>query len=123
MKRLSIGALPAILLLLGSCGGTVAPASSSPASPSAAAASGAKPAGSASSSAGSAAAAASTGAAGSQIVLTQADDPVTLNPAISALATTVYHSQFVFDGLTRPDKDLRPAPSLAETWEASADGR
>jgi peptide/nickel transport system substrate-binding protein len=61
-------------------------------------------------------------ASGGQIVLSQADDPVTLNPAISALATTVYHSQFVFDGLTRPDKKLRPSPSLAESWEVSPDG-
>src|SRR5262249_37581640 len=59
---------------------------------------------------------------GGQIILTQADDPVTLDPAISALATTIYHSQFVFDGLTRPDKNLRPSPSLAESWDVSSDG-
>jgi peptide/nickel transport system substrate-binding protein len=59
---------------------------------------------------------------GGQIIVTQADDPVTLDPAISALATTIYHSQFVFDGLTRPDKNLRPSPSLAESWDVSSDG-
>jgi peptide/nickel transport system substrate-binding protein len=57
-----------------------------------------------------------------QIVLSEADDPATLNPAISALAVTSYHAQFVFDGLTRPDKDMRPSPSLAESWVRSADG-
>lgn len=61
-------------------------------------------------------------AAGGQIVFANNTEPTTLNPAFSPISTVIYFSQFLFDGLTRPDDNLRPAPSLAESWEAGEDG-
>jgi peptide/nickel transport system substrate-binding protein len=60
--------------------------------------------------------------AGGQIVLSGSSDPLTLNPAFTPVSTTIYYSQFLFDGLTRPDDNLRPIPSLAESWDISPDG-
>ncbi len=61
-------------------------------------------------------------ATGGQIVLSGSSEPLTLNPAFTPVSTTIYYSQLLFDGLTRPDDNLRPAPSLAESWEISPDG-
>jgi peptide/nickel transport system substrate-binding protein len=63
-----------------------------------------------------------TQAAGGQIVFANTSEPTTLNPAFSPISTVIYFSQFLFDGLTRPDDNLRPAPSLAESWEVGEDG-
>jgi peptide/nickel transport system substrate-binding protein len=59
---------------------------------------------------------------GGQIVFANTSEPTTLNPAFSPISTVIYFSQFIFDGLTRPDDALRPAPSLAESWEVAPDG-
>ncbi|TAK21203.1 MAG: hypothetical protein EPO26_14795 [Chloroflexota bacterium] len=59
---------------------------------------------------------------GDQIVFSVTGTPLTLNPAFSAVSDTIYFSQFFFDGLTRPDDSLQPAPSLAESWTVSPDG-
>jgi peptide/nickel transport system substrate-binding protein len=59
--------------------------------------------------------------AGGQIVISNQSEPLTLNPAFTAVSTTIYFSQLLFDGLTRPDDDLRPIPSLAESWQVSPD--
>jgi peptide/nickel transport system substrate-binding protein len=59
--------------------------------------------------------------AGGQIVISSQSEPLTLNPAFTAVSTTIYYSQLLFDGLTRPDDNLRPVPSLAESWQVSPD--
>jgi peptide/nickel transport system substrate-binding protein len=49
-------------------------------------------------------------------------DP-TLNPwSPNAFVESVFVNRVLFDGLTKPGKDLAPAPDLAESWETSADG-
>lgn len=49
-------------------------------------------------------------------------DP-TLNPwSPNAFVESVFVNRVLFDGLTRPGKDLAPAPDLATSWETSADG-
>ncbi len=60
--------------------------------------------------------------AGGQIILSGSSEPLTLNPAFTPVSTTIYYSQLLFDGLTRPDDNLRPIPSLAESWQVSPDG-
>jgi peptide/nickel transport system substrate-binding protein len=62
------------------------------------------------------------GRAGGQIILTSATEALTLNPALGTSSDTIYYSQPIFDGLTRPDDSLRPIPSLAESWEVAPDG-
>ncbi len=64
----------------------------------------------------------SPGRSGGQIVLTSATETLTLNPALGTSSDTIYYSQPIFDGLTRPDDSLRPIPSLAESWEVAPDG-
>src|SRR5712664_4582737 len=49
-------------------------------------------------------------------------DP-TLNPwSPNAFVESLFINRVLFDGLTRPGKDLAPAPDLAESWTTSADG-
>ena len=49
-------------------------------------------------------------------------DP-TLNPwSPNAFVESVFVNRVLFDGLTRPGKDLAPAPDLAASWETAADG-
>ncbi|MEK7863685.1 MAG: ABC transporter substrate-binding protein, partial [Chloroflexota bacterium] len=49
-------------------------------------------------------------------------DP-TLNPwSPNAFVESIFVNRVLFDGLTRPGKDLAPAPDLATSWETSADG-
>ena len=49
-------------------------------------------------------------------------DP-TLNPwHPNAFVESVFPNRVLFAGLTRPGKDLQPAPDLATKWEVSADG-
>ena len=49
-------------------------------------------------------------------------DP-TLNPwSPNAFVESVFVNRVLFDGLTKPGKDLAPAPDLAASWETSADG-
>jgi peptide/nickel transport system substrate-binding protein len=49
-------------------------------------------------------------------------DP-TMNPwHPNAFVESVFVNRVLFDGLTRPGKDLNPAPDLAASWEAAPDG-
>src|SRR5262249_31143586 len=64
----------------------------------------------------------SPGRSGGQIVISSGTEPLTLNPALGTSSDTIYYSQPMFDGLTRPDDSLRPIPSLAESWEVAPDG-
>ncbi len=49
-------------------------------------------------------------------------DP-TLNPwSPNAFVESVFVNRVLFDGLTKPGKDLAPAPDLAASWETAADG-
>ena len=49
-------------------------------------------------------------------------DP-TLNPwHPNAFVESVFVNRVLFAGLTRPGKDLNPAPDLASRWEVSGDG-
>jgi peptide/nickel transport system substrate-binding protein len=49
-------------------------------------------------------------------------DP-TLNPwSPNAFVESVFVNRVLFDGLTKPGKDLAPAPDLATSWDTSADG-
>src|SRR6185436_15255849 len=49
-------------------------------------------------------------------------DP-TMNPwHPNAFVESIFVNRVLFDSLTRPGKDLSPAPDLAASWEAAADG-
>src|SRR5262245_56597915 len=49
-------------------------------------------------------------------------DP-TMNPwHPNAFVESIFVNRVLFDSLTRPGKDLNPAPDLAKSWTASADG-
>jgi peptide/nickel transport system substrate-binding protein len=51
-----------------------------------------------------------------------AADP-TLNPwHPNAFVESVFVNRVLFDGITKPGKDLNPAPDLASSWEAASDG-
>ena len=51
-----------------------------------------------------------------------AADP-TLNPwHPNAFVESIFVNRVLFDGLTKPGKDLNPAPDLAASWEAATDG-
>jgi peptide/nickel transport system substrate-binding protein len=66
--------------------------------------------------------AAGTAAGSRQLVMSSTTEPFSMNPYSSAVSQTIYYGQFVFDGLTRPDDQLRPMPSLAESWTIDPDG-
>ena len=58
---------------------------------------------------------------GSVTIPIQADP--TLNPwSPNAFVESIFVNRVLFDGLTKPGKDLAPAPDLAESWETSPDG-
>jgi peptide/nickel transport system substrate-binding protein len=49
-------------------------------------------------------------------------DP-TLNPwSPNAFVESLFINRVLFDGLTKPGKDLAPAPDLAESWTTASDG-
>ncbi|MEA2662612.1 MAG: peptide/nickel transport system substrate-binding protein [Chloroflexota bacterium] len=49
-------------------------------------------------------------------------DP-TLNPwSPNAFVESIFVNRVIFDGLTKPGRDLAPAPDLATSWETSSDG-
>lgn len=49
-------------------------------------------------------------------------DP-TLNPwSPNAFVESLFINRVIFDGLTKPGKDLAPAPDLAESWTTATDG-
>ncbi len=50
-------------------------------------------------------------------------DIVTVNPVISTSRYDRYVAQYLFTPLIHLDRDLKPAPGLATSWEISDDGR
>lgn len=48
--------------------------------------------------------------------------PDTLNPILTANAYVKDYSCFIFESLVKLDKNQKPVPLLAESWEASSDG-
>src|SRR5206468_11873571 len=59
---------------------------------------------------------------GGTVTIPIAADP-TMNPwHPNAFVESIFVNRVLFDSLTRPGKDLAPAPDLARTWEAAADG-
>jgi peptide/nickel transport system substrate-binding protein len=96
-------------------GATTAPAAPKPTSPAAAAA--------APTQAGAQATAAPVaGTPGGTVTLPIGADP-TLNPwHPNAFVESVFVNRVLFAGLTRPGKDLSPAPDLAASWKAAEDG-
>ncbi len=62
------------------------------------------------------------GPAGGAVVYPIVADP-TFNPwSPRAFVESVFPNRVIFNGLTKPGKDLQPAPDLAERWEVSRDG-
>ena len=60
--------------------------------------------------------------AGGTVTIPIVADP-TLNPwSPNAFVESLFVNRVLFDGLTKPGKDLAPAPDLAASWETSADG-
>jgi peptide/nickel transport system substrate-binding protein len=58
---------------------------------------------------------------GGTVTIPIAADP-TMNPwHPNAFVESIFVNRVLFDSLTRPGKDLNPAPDLAVSWEASAD--
>ncbi|MBO8142217.1 MAG: ABC transporter substrate-binding protein [Firmicutes bacterium] len=61
-------------------------------------------------------------ASGGSIALPIVADP-TFNPwHPNAFVESVFVNRVLFAGVTKPGKDLQPAPDLAKSWEASPDG-
>lgn len=59
---------------------------------------------------------------GGTVTIPIAADP-TLNPwHPNAFVESIFANRVLFDGLTKPGKDLNPAPDLASSWEAATDG-
>jgi oligopeptide transport system substrate-binding protein len=48
-------------------------------------------------------------------------DPITLDPAVSAEATSHEYIAQIFSGLVQLDDNMEPAPDIAERWEVSQD--
>ena len=72
--------------------------------------------------AGSAAPSAIAPVAGGAVTIPIGADP-TLNPwSPNAFVESLFINRVIFEGLTKPGKDLAPAPDLAETWSSAADG-
>jgi len=60
--------------------------------------------------------------AGRTLVIGIRDEPDNLNPWKTTRATSDMIMQFVLDSLVTIDKDLKPVPLLAESWEVSENG-
>lgn len=72
--------------------------------------------------AGPAAQAPGTPVAGGTVTIPIVADP-TLNPwSPNAFVESLFVNRILFDGLTKPGKDLAPAPDLAASWTTSVDG-
>src|SRR5206468_9284752 len=98
--------------------GAAAPAGQATTPPAAAAAT--QPAGAAAKP--TAAASAAQAQQGGTVTIPIAADP-TLNPwHPNAFVESIFVNRVLFDGLTKPGKDLNPAPDLATSWEAATDG-
>jgi peptide/nickel transport system substrate-binding protein len=60
--------------------------------------------------------------AGGTVTIPIGADP-TLNPwSPNAFVESLFINRAIFEGLTKPGKDLSPAPDLAESWTTAADG-
>lgn len=71
---------------------------------------------------GSAAPSASAPVAGGAVTIPIGADP-TLNPwSPNAFVESLFINRVIFEGLTKPGKDLAPAADLAESWSSAADG-
>src|ERR671937_3113991 len=73
---------------------------------------------------GSSAAPAASGAAasGGTVTIPIGADP-TLNPwSPNAFVESLFINRVIFEGLTKPGKDLAPAPDLATSWTVASDG-
>src|SRR5256886_3806681 len=67
-------------------------------------------------------AAAGAPVAGGTVTIPIGADP-TLNPwSPNAFVESLFINRAIFEGLTKPGKDLAPAPDLAESWTTAADG-
>lgn len=63
-----------------------------------------------------------TPVSGGTVTIPIVADP-TLNPwSPNAFVESLFINRVLFDGLTKPGKDLAPAPDLAASWTTSADG-
>jgi oligopeptide transport system substrate-binding protein len=51
------------------------------------------------------------------------EDPLFLDPAVAQDAGSAVYIVEIFSGLVRLDKDLKIQPDVAESWDASADGK
>jgi ABC-type transport system substrate-binding protein len=51
------------------------------------------------------------------------EDPLFLDPAVAQDAGSALYIVEIFSGLVRLDKDLKVQPDVAESWEASPDGK
>ena len=72
--------------------------------------------------AGPGAQAAGTPVSGGTVTIPIVADP-TLNPwSPNAFVESLFVNRVLFDGLTKPGKDLAPAPDLAASWTTSSDG-
>src|SRR5438445_4154893 len=60
--------------------------------------------------------------AGGTVTIPIGADP-TLNPwSPNAFVESLFINRAIFEGLTKPGKDLAPAPDLAESWSTASDG-
>jgi len=60
--------------------------------------------------------------AGGTVTIPIGADP-TLNPwSPNAFVESLFINRVIFDGITKPGKDLAPAPDLAESWTTAPDG-
>src|SRR5881409_2876752 len=61
-------------------------------------------------------------ASGGTVTIPIGADP-TLNPwSPNAFIESLFINRVLFDGVTKPGKDLAPAPDLAESWTTASDG-
>src|SRR5437870_5810412 len=60
---------------------------------------------------------------GGTLVVAMANDPGTLNPAITTAFFTHFVTDQVFNGLVALDDRLNPVPDLAASWTISGDGK
>lgn len=60
---------------------------------------------------------------GGTLVIVSMPEPTILANALSSVPTTNEIGTKIFDGLLEYDNDLKPQPSLAESWKVSDDGK
>lgn len=60
---------------------------------------------------------------GGTLTITTTPEPALITNALSSAPTTAELATKIFDGLLEYDMNLKPIPSLAESWSTSADGK